>query len=359
MRRIVCMGVLVLVPFAAAARQALTADAVPGLRFERVAGGAAEGSVLDVGNPGGWVDQAVGTPSVIRAGGTYRMWFTGVRATAHGESPYLFRTAIGLATSRDGLRWTLANEGRPVLPPGGEGTFDALATGQPTVLRSGNRYLMWYGGADGRQSADSVRIERIGAAESRDGVRWTRLNGGRPVLDVGPPGSIDAAQATGPFVLRHGGEFRMWYGAFNGRHTIAAARSRDGLTWTKEAVTGLGEGEALGPAVYSDGHGFHMFYSVVRDSRWTLVQATSPDGLHWRPADDGRPVLGAAAAGGFDAAGKGQNHSVHPSGLVRDGDRVRLYYMAESPRAPFPQRIGLMEAALTSPASPRRMRVSR
>ena len=136
MRRIVCLAALVLVPFVAAARQALTADAVTDLRFERVAGGAAEGSVLDVGGPGGWMDQAVGTPSVIRAGGTYRMWFTGVRATAQGESPYLFRTAIGLATSRDGLRWTSRQRGRPGPGSRGEGAFDALATGQPTVLRS-------------------------------------------------------------------------------------------------------------------------------------------------------------------------------------------------------------------------------
>jgi hypothetical protein len=38
---------------------------------------------------------------------------------------------------------------------------------------------------------------------------------------------------------------------------------------------------------------------------------------------------------------------VHPSELVWDGRRLRVWYMAESATPPFPQRIGLMEAAIT------------
>jgi hypothetical protein len=203
---------------------------------------------------------------------------------------------------------------------------------------------MWYGGADGSQAADSVRIERIGVAESRDGLKWSRLNGGRPVIDIGPAGTADSTQATGPFVVRVGGQYLMWYGAFNGRHTIAAARSADGITWTKEAVTGLGEEEALGPSVYVQGNEFLMLYSVMRNRRWTMVAARSDDGIAWRKVKDGAPVLEDAAPGRFDAAGEGQNHSVHPSDILWDGARLRVWYMAEAPVAPFPQRIGLMEA---------------
>ena len=329
-----------------------TVTTLGGATFTRRPGSGPGGAVLDVGPAGGWMSQAVGAPSVIRERSRYSMWFTGVQTTGPGESPYLFRSAIGLATSRDGMRWDVQNGAQPVLPPGAPGTFDALATGQPSVLRERGRYLMWYGGADGSQAADSVRIERIGLAESRDGLRWTRLNGGRPVLDIGAAGSVDSTQATGPYVLRVGGEYLMWYGAFNGKHSIAAARSADGLTWTKIPVSGLGEQEALGPAVYARRGEFLMLYSIPLDGRWTMVAATSRDGRQWTRLKSGSPLLPPAAPGSFDAADKGQNHSVHPSEPVWDGRRLRIWYMAEAPVAPFPQRIGLMEAILDGRAHP-------
>jgi hypothetical protein len=282
------------------------------------------------------------------------MWFTGVRRLEDGESPYLFRSAIGAATSRDGIRWTVLNRGEPVLAPGREGTFDALATGQPCILRDRHRYLMWYGGADGRQAPDNVRIERIGLAESADGIHWTRLNGGAPVVDIGPPGSVDATQATSPFVARVKGTYRMWYGAFNGRHTISAAHSIDGIRWQKTPVTGLGPGEALGPAVYIQNGQFFMLYSTVMRKRWMMVAARSDDGLRWTPVADGRPVLDGSAAAAFDATGEGQNHSVHPSELLWDGGHLRAWFVAESGVAPFPQRIGIMEAMLPGRARPDR-----
>ena len=53
------------------------------------------------------------------------------------------------------------------------------------------------------------------------------------VLDIGPKGSSDSIQATGMHVLRIDNKFVMWYGAYNGLHTLAMATSPDGLRWTK------------------------------------------------------------------------------------------------------------------------------
>jgi len=44
-------------------------------------------------------------------GKTWRMWFVGLSMTKDPGIPYGFTERIGLATSRDGVRWKNANEG--------------------------------------------------------------------------------------------------------------------------------------------------------------------------------------------------------------------------------------------------------
>ena len=99
----------------------------------------------------------------------------------------------------------------------------------PYVLRVGDQFWMWYGGIDGRAGKDvkerppHVRVEQMGLATSPDGIHWTRANDGEPVMKNGPRGSLDSIQATGMHILRIGEVFVMWYGAYNGRHTIGIA----------------------------------------------------------------------------------------------------------------------------------------
>ena len=294
---------------------------------------------------GTWSNQAVTSPTVIFDGRLYWMWFTGVERDRPGESAYLFRTFIGAAISIDGLSWTPLNGGQPVFMHGLPGSFDQHSVGHPMVIRDRDRFLMWYGGADGTDATADIRIERIGLAQSVDGVNWTRLNGGAPVVDIGGASSPDSIQATGPTVVRTIDGYTMWYGAYNGTHTIMAARSTDGVTWTKVPLSGLPP-DALGPSVTLAGGAFHMFYSQPLAGRWTMVAATSPDGLSWTPVSGSAAILGGAPAANFDAGGAGQNHSVHPSQLLVEGSRIRVWYAGEEPDAPFHQRIGLMEATV-------------
>ena len=345
----------------------VSVDTVLRSSFRRIAGKAAGAAAVFPDSNSKWYDHSVGSPTVDYDGTTYRMWFVGMSRTKDPRIPYGFDERIGLFTSTDGIGWKVANGGRPVLDYGPEGAFDDCGIAHPFVLRVKDRFLMWYGGIDGRAGKDvgdgpaHVRVEQVGLAISRDGIRWVRANKGRPVMTVGKKGSIDSVQATGMHVIRRGTEFVMWYGAYNGKHTIGLATSPDGIRWTKQnggdSLPGLAGPKQLGPSVHFDGSRYLMYYNTIVDvptggSLWTMFAATSRDGIRWKPALGGKPVLGPAPPDNFGSANgkKGNNHSVHPSKLIVIKDRLRIWYGAEghkplSGKQYAPSAIGLMEAS--------------
>ncbi|MBP88122.1 MAG: hypothetical protein CMJ64_15620 [Planctomycetaceae bacterium] len=352
-----------------AAPPAVQVDAILEAKFKRVEGAETGGASIYPGATSTWSDHSVGSPTIDFDGHVWRMWFVGMSMTDDPGIPYGFEERIGLATSTDGVRWKIANEGRSVLDFGAKGKFDDAGLSHPFVLRVGDQYMMWYGGIDGRSGKDvgvepaHVRVEQIGLATSKDGVHWTRANNGDPVLSIGSKGTIDSIQATGCHVIKRGDQFVMWYGAYNGTHTIGLATSQDGIHWQKgnggQSLPGLHGPKQLGPSVYFDASRYVMFYNTIRKTsnggtQWTLYAATSADGIQWKPALDNKPVLGPAPPGNFGSAdGKtGNNHAVHPTKMIVRGDRVRIWYGAEGSK-PLPGRryaasaIGLMEGRIT------------
>ena len=344
-------------------------EAILKARFHRVAGDQSGQAVIYPDSGSRWFDHSVGSPTVEFDGETYRMWFVGMSRSDDPGIPYGFAERIGLATSSDGIRWQVANRAKPVLDFGAAGEFDDAGLAHPFVLRVGDSYMMWYGGIDGRTGKEvgvdppHVRVEQIGLATSLDGVHWQRANHGKPVMEIGPRGSIDSIQATGCHVIRRGHQFVMWYGAYNGKHTIGIATSPDGIHWKKgnggNSLAGLAGPKQLAPSVYFDGHGYLMFYNTIQPTPnggtiWTLFAATSSDGIRWNPALDGKRVLGAAAAGNFGSADgrKGNNHCVHPTKILFLNNRMRVWYGAEGNKPAkgkqyAPSAIGLMEAVLS------------
>lgn len=336
-------------------------DDIVGAEWHRVPGPASGKSVLDVGIPGSWRDSFVGSPTVDFDGKLYRMWFAGGQTTSDAGVPYGVYERIGMATSNDGVNWQLANGGRPVLDLGPADSCDSKGLSHPFVLRDGGTYMMWYAAVDGTKAGGlglrpaHVRVERVCLATSTDGINWTRANGGNAVMNIGAPGSIDSIQTNGMAIVKTGANFNMWYGAYNGLHTIGTASSPDGMNWTKtnsgRPVTGLKGSQQLGPAVYFDGQKYFMTYCSLQTAGsgglWVISAATSRDGFNWNQVKDGNPLLSIAApAGNFDSAdgAVGNNHSVHPTKIIFTNGRARMWYVGEDNSAAHHQRIGLMEA---------------
>jgi hypothetical protein len=217
-----------------------------GVTWTRVAGGAADGSILDVGGGEAFDSHGASSPTVIKDGDEYQLWYVGL-----GDGNAI--QGVGHAVSSDGRTWTKVPgpaEGGAVLRESGvKGTFDQHEVITSTVLKdvateqlpctgvaSGDPcYRMWYEGVD---KVDYYRYH-VGYATSPDGVTWTKVpgpNANQSVLGLGPDGGFDDRGVGVPIVIKDGPRFRMWYEAFNRQkvYSIGVATSPDGVTWTAD-----------------------------------------------------------------------------------------------------------------------------
>lgn len=156
--------------------------------------------VLSPGGNGGWDDWNIYSPSVLKDGSTYKMWY--------GAQNYQYsQSRIGYATSSDGISWTKYN-GNPILIPGGNGGWDDKHVTEHFVMKEGTLYEMWYCGQDNSD------VAQIGLATSSDGVSWTK-DEDNPVLLVGSYGSWDSFALAMGSVVHDGANYKLWYHGFN------------------------------------------------------------------------------------------------------------------------------------------------
>jgi predicted GH43/DUF377 family glycosyl hydrolase len=231
----------------------------------------------------------VDDPSVVKVGTTYDMWYTGY--AEDGGAPEIF-----LANSTDGVNWTRANGGSPVLQ-GTAGAFDANGVYGADVVYDPQDpffpYKMWYTGRSGVFGG-------IGYATSTDGLTWAKYTGGGPlpvpVLDHGLAGSADSFSAADPSVLKDGSTWKMWYtGDDSSKKRIAYATSPDGVTWSKGGKViapedpGVSANIAFGafaPTVWKTSSGYSMLLTGRKLVGGGVFQTkimftTSTDGLVW------------------------------------------------------------------------------
>jgi predicted GH43/DUF377 family glycosyl hydrolase len=181
----------------------------------------------------------------------------------------------------------------PVLGPTASAVLDSDNVDDPTVVKVGTTYYMWYTGTpeDGGGS-------KIFLATSSDGTTWTRANGGTPVLQ-GTAGAFDQNGVYGADVVydpaNPAGPFRMWYsgraGVFGG---IGYATSTDGISWSKypssaAPVPVVAHGPAgstdsfaaADPSVLLDGSTWKMWYTGDDSTKKRIDYATSSDAISW------------------------------------------------------------------------------
>ena len=217
--------------------------------------------------------------------------------------------------------WT-KYEGNPVLPKGPAGSWDDADVFFPEVILDGSTFKMWYGGYGGTR-------QRIGYAESSDGITWTK-HASNPVLDVGPPGSWDDQEVVPGAVVFDGSSYKMWYWG-NGNFRTGYATSPDGITWTKHAsnpVMDLGPSGAWdsegvgGNSVLFNGSMYELWYNGLMQPIFQIGYATSFDGIDWTKYET-NPVLDLSEeAGDWDDA----DVDVAIGAVLFDGTTYRMWY---------------------------------
>ncbi len=205
------------------------------------------------------------SPSVLRVGSEYRMW-------------YLADGSLGLATSSDGRAWSVESDA-VFTPPEGE-----LMDG-PAVIAVSNGFALYYGAGELDEDDESVSLGIV-LARSPDGVEWTRddfvlapesgCREGEALvrcwdeLLVTSPAAVVSISPVGRELVD------LWYtGAVGSDTGIGFAGSFDGRTfsrYTLNPVVNHGSPEAH-PSVGSLGGTNLMFFSYERDGRRAIAVA--------------------------------------------------------------------------------------
>lgn len=189
-----------------------------GRHWARIEGDHHSGAVLDVGTGKEWDSLFIGEPHVVvHSSDDMRMYY-------HSFDVENGHYAIGIARSRDGIRWVKLGK---IMGAGSNGCFDEFGVKNACVRRNkkdGN-YLMAYEGVsgDGRKS--------IGLAVSEDGLtNWKRLQE-EPVLRPSDDDGWDNKLVVSPCLVHMEGnvnEWRLYYVGVNHEGTtgIGMAVSR-------------------------------------------------------------------------------------------------------------------------------------
>jgi len=231
--------------------------------------------VLDVGSPGAWDSRWLDTPAIIHDNNGYKLYY-------YGDSLSVVYSAIGMATSTNGISWT-KDPANPVLEKGELMGWDGFWVESPAVLYDSvsDLYEMWYTGVGyGPGLPSDLRIS-IGRATSGDGSIWIKDTLHNPVLDVGAPGSFDDGWVSVPGVRKTGGIYEMWYvGASIADYAadstldtsrVGYATSTDGINWIKYGGNPVlstfdppvDTGGPWAPDVVFDGTAYKMLYEAV------------------------------------------------------------------------------------------------
>lgn len=205
-----------------------------GIRWQAQRGPLTRGAVFEPHPDAQRFDSGhVGVSDVHERGGVYWMWYFGGSQVTQTIGPHTVRgfdLRPGLAISRDGLRWCRVEGPHrgALLDLGAPGEFDMLMCGWPQVLQDETGWKLYY------HTLDPRRGFLVGIALSDDGLHW-RKHG--VVLAPGPPGAFDEQGAATRQVIRHAGEYLMFYEGVTraGYRSIGLARSADGIHWQREA----------------------------------------------------------------------------------------------------------------------------
>ncbi|TES93872.1 MAG: hypothetical protein E3J87_01405 [Candidatus Cloacimonadota bacterium] len=213
-------------PYTARISYAYSVDGINWIKYNDAA------PVLDVGAPGEWDSGWLDTPEILKDPFEYKLYYFGDTTAIDTTPP--FGSAIGLATSSDGINWE-KYASNPVFEKGDSSSWDGLWIESPALLFENDTFKMWYTGVDYDYKV------RIGYATSLDGKVWTK-HSANPVLDLGAPGTWEDYWVGVPAVIKTDIFYEIWYSGVSAADLsnggidtirIGYATSTDGISWTK------------------------------------------------------------------------------------------------------------------------------
>nr|XP_043640093.1 uncharacterized protein LOC122611181 [Erigeron canadensis] len=169
-----------------------------GRHWARIEGDHHSGALFDLGSEGEWDSMFISSPQVVfHSSGDLRMYY-------HSFDNEKGHFAIGMARSRDGMRWVKLGK---IMGGGRSGNFDEYGVMNPCVVRNkkDGGYLMVYEGVnvDGRRA--------IGLAQSTDGLKeWCRVEGEPILKSTEEKGCWDDEGVGSPCLVHMEGENDEW-----------------------------------------------------------------------------------------------------------------------------------------------------
>jgi predicted GH43/DUF377 family glycosyl hydrolase len=219
--------------------------------------------VLTIGSPGAWDSGSVQEAWVIPSGGDYLMWYTGERL---GENGTVLSSAIGFATSNDGLHWNKYAR-NPVLTAGPPGAWDDDLVFRPTVSYTGVSYVMYY---QGMSTSGQIRI---GTAISSNGTDWTKLVQPITMPSSGWNSYSSYLGASYKIVDQY---VALLYGSPSSTSPpqIGFSKSPDGVTWNTYPASLIHPGNAgtwddegvILPSMVTVGTNYYFYYTGLQSN---------------------------------------------------------------------------------------------
>ena len=285
-------------------------------------------------------------PSIVWESDQYLAIFTDLDVS-------VLRTVLASATSRDGTKWDMSDNGDPfrgLALRGREGHWDEnIESGE--LVHSGHDYLLYYSGY--REVGHPMKgfPASIGLAISADGRRFSRFSD-MPII-VPTEGWYDNDATYSPTVIHDGNMYVMLYAGHSYTRYdkigqpgvyLLAATSPDGRGWTKRPtpvvapgrndIRWMRDGAAEPCLVRGPDDRFYLFFTGLagEERRIGVAVAASPFG----PWEFNSEPIVTASGHGFDTKG-----AFAPSVLIKGGKARLWFHSADAARR---IRIGYAEA---------------